>query len=558
MCGLFGQLGAQLKEHSQNLVLNALNERGPDGRGIHIEQVDVPSDLCLTFLHTRLAIQDLSSLGHQPMGSPEGNLWLIFNGEIYNQFQLRQELQQAGFCFRSTSDTEVLLHGYRYWGNRLWGKLNGIFAVAIWDRLNAELILARDSCGVKPLLWQYCSAALTFASELSAFEAAGLASRKQLSIEALQSFALWGAVEAPLTLLKGVKVFPAGHYVVCRAGNEGLKVLQPQPFTAPVSAPAPLADLLVQAVSRQAIGDRPVGLFLSGGLDSGLLGALLRQQQQGPINSLSVGFEELPGAVDESDQAAHTSGHLGLNHQRVVISAKDLEASFEPFLAAIDQPSIDGFNTFLVSQAARSIGMVVAFSGLGADELFYGYRHMAWRSAYKRLASRRISASGLNPWLKNELLRAQLQTSDQAANAQKEECGRYLQNTLLRDSDAVSMALGLELRVPFLDPDLIAFAKGRSSAEHLSAGPKTLLRAQAETLLPAEILRRPKLGFNLPLASWLSSDTRFAPTRLINQLAQIEIPAHAIWRSWFLMQTSPRRFAPYWRWVVLSEWLAMN
>ena len=212
MCGLFGQLGAQLKEHSQNFVLNALNERGPDGRGIHIEQVDVPSDLCLTFLHTRLAIQDLSSLGHQPMGSPEGNLWLIFNGEIYNQFQLRQELQQAGFCFRSTSDTEVLLHGYRYWGNRLWGKLNGIFAVAIWDRLNAELILARDSCGVKPLLWQYCSAALTFASELSAFEAAGLASRKQLSIEALQSFALWGAVEAPLTLLKGVKVFPAVHF----------------------------------------------------------------------------------------------------------------------------------------------------------------------------------------------------------------------------------------------------------------------------------------------------------------------------------------------------------
>ena len=149
MCGLFGQLGAQLKEHSQNFVLNALNERGPDGRGIHIEQVDVPSDLCLTFLHTRLAIQDLSSLGHQPMGSPEGNLWLIFNGEIYNQFQLRQELQQAGFCFRSTSDTEVLLHGYRYWGNRLWGKLNGIFAVAIWDRLNAELILF---CRVVPAM----------------------------------------------------------------------------------------------------------------------------------------------------------------------------------------------------------------------------------------------------------------------------------------------------------------------------------------------------------------------------------------------------------------------
>jgi len=554
MCGLFGQLGSLLSEPRQRAVLQALQGRGPDDHGLHLEPLGQGGEPWLSLLHTRLAIQDLSPLGHQPMGSPEGNLWLVFNGEIYNQFQLRQELQQAGFCFRSTSDTEVLLHGYRYWGNRLWGKLNGIFAVAIWDRLEAELILARDSCGVKPLLWQQCSAALTFASELSAFEAAGLASRKQLSIEALHSFALWGAVEAPTTMLQGVNVFPAGHFVVCKAGHEGLKVLQPQPFTAPVAAPAPLADLLVQAVSRQAIGDRSVGLFLSGGLDSGLLAALLRRIQQGPIHSLAVGFSGLPGAVDETDRAALTAAHLGLVHQRVVISAKDLEASFEPFLAAIDQPSIDGFNTFLVSQAARATGMVVAFSGLGADELFYGYRHMAWRLPRRRLACRRIVASGLGPWSKRRLLAERARRCAGGA-ALAEECLGYLQDTLLRDSDAVTMAQGLELRVPFLDPDLVAFARRKSAAEHLAEGPKTLLRQQAQAMVPAEILRGPKRGFNLPLAPWLSRDPRFAPLRLIGRLHSLGIPAQAIWRSWFLMQISPRRFAPYWRWVVLSEWL---
>jgi len=561
MCGLFGQLGSPLSGPRQRAVLQALHGRGPDDHGLHLEPLRQGGDQCLSLLHTRLAIQDLSPLGHQPMASPEGDLWVVFNGEIYNQWQLRQELQHLGVRFRSGSDTEVLLHGYRHWGQALWGRLNGIFAVALWDRPRGQLSLARDSCGVKPLLWQRRPAGLAFASELSAFEAAGLASRHQLCAEGLRSYALWGAVAAPHTLLQGVEVFPAGHYAVIHAAHETTQtagkvpaLLGPQPFEAPLCSPQPLADLLAQAVARQAIGDRPVGLFLSGGLDSGLLAALLRGQRQGPIHSLAVGFHGLAGAVDETDRAAITAAHLGLLHQRVLITANELQAAFDPFLEAIDQPSIDGFNSFLVTKAARASGMVVAFSGLGADELFFGYAHMAWRSQRRRLACRRIPASGLAPCTKMRLLQARADRCG-SGGASNEETAAYLQDTLLRDSDAVTMAQGLELRVPFLDPDLVAFARRHCAAEHRAAGPKTLLRQQAQALVPAEIQRGPKRGFNLPLAPWLNCDPRFDPRRLMARLRPYGIPSQGIWRSWALMQLTPRRWAPYWRWVVLSEWL---
>ena len=260
--------------------------------------------------------------------------------------------------------------------------------------------------------------------------------------------------------------------------------------------------------------------------------------------------------MDETNLAALTANHLQLSHQRVLITAQALEAAFEPFLAAIDQPSIDGFNTFLVAQAARAQGMVVAFSGLGADELFYGYGHMGLPKPLQRLACRRIPASGLTPWRKHSLLRQRAERCG-SAGASIEECSTYMADTLLRDSDAVTMAQGLEPRAPFLDPDLIAFAKTKSAAEHLMAGPKTLLREQAKALLPTEILQGPKRGFNLPLTPWLISNKRFSPRRLVHKLAQIDIPAQAIWRSWYLMQLSPRRYASYWRWVVLSEWISV-
>ncbi|MFM7674867.1 MAG: asparagine synthase (glutamine-hydrolyzing) [Synechococcus sp.] len=574
MCGLFGAVG--LGNLPEAAIFQALQGRGPDDRG---RWQAGPARL----LHTRLAIQDLSPLGHQPMLRDGGGLALVFNGEIYNQTELRRELEAEGERFRSRSDTEVLVRGFGRWGNRLWSRLNGIFAVACWEVAAQRLTLARDGFGVKPLLWTRGPGHCAFGSELSAFEAAGLAHRDRLSQAALESYALWGAVAAPHTLLQGVDVFPAGHWGQWCPGG----AWQLQAFASPLAsgestaAPAPepaaspaerVAAALSQAVERQAIGDVPVGLFLSGGLDSGLLAALLRRSQSGPIRSVSVGFEGLPGAVDESELASLTARHLGLEHRTLRIGRSQLDGSFDAFLEAIDQPSIDGFNSFLVAAAARAEGMTVAFSGMGADELFGGYGHMVGLGRERLLRVRQIRCAGLS---RSKRLRLRTQRADLLPAAAQRLAGGgvvplrdasllevrgYLHDTLLRDGDAVTMHHGLELRVPFLDADLARLALSLDESSQRQGGAKGLLRQVAAPLLPETVLAGPKRGFNLALAPWLLEQPRFAPDRISRllgrELAQrgLRAPTAAILQSWLLLRAT-RRWGAYWRWVVLAEWL---
>ena len=570
MCGLFGSVGLVLTPAQQNAALDALRGRGPDSQGAW-------SDGQATLLHTRLAIQDLSPLGHQPMVAASGDLVLVFNGEIYNQRELRSELEALGGCFRSHSDTEVLLQGLRQWGSDLWGRLNGIFAVAAWEPQRQRLTLARDGFGVKPLLWHRDGRRCAFASELSAFEATGLANRNRLDPQALRSYSVWGSVAAPASLLAGVEVFPAGHWGQWTA-ETGWQLQRFEGSQAPLArVPASLEEAtaaveraLQQAVARQVIGDVPVGLFLSGGLDSGLLGALLREQHGGTIHSVSVGFRNLPGAVDESDLAEATARQLQLSHTTLRIGRPELEGCFDAFLEAIDQPSIDGFNSFLVARAAAAGGMRVAFSGLGADELFGGYGHMGTLSTGPLLRVRRIHGHGLARRQLRQVIeqRAQLVPELQIhgggvvplSSCSALELGGYLQDTLLRDGDAVSMHHGLELRVPFLDRDLVQLALAIPEPLQRAEGPKTLLRRLASGRLPAEVLAAPKRGFNLALAPWLREAPRFAPRRiqslLQRQLAPqgLHVSRRGFWSSWALLQAAGR-WGPYWRWVVLAEWL---
>jgi len=577
MCGLFGSVG--LGDLPEASIFEALHGRGPDDQG---RWQAGPARL----LHTRLAIQDLSPLGHQPMVSDGGGLALVFNGEIYNQQALRRELEAEGEHFRSRSDTEVLLRGFQRWGERLWSRLNGIFAVACWEVESQQLTLARDGFGVKPLLWTRDNGSCAFGSELSAFEAAGLAHRDRLSEAALESYALWGAVAAPQTLLAGVEVFPAGHWARWHPGDGWHLQRFADPLPQPHAAAEPWAEAastlpaervaiaLGRAVERQAIGDVPVGLFLSGGLDSGLLAALLRRSQSGPIRSVSVGFDGLPGAVDESDLASLTARHLGLEHQALRIGKPALDAAFDGFLEAIDQPSIDGFNSFLVAAAARAQGMRVAFSGLGADELFGGYGHMVGLSRQRLLRVRQIRCSGLGPRQRWQLRRHRetLLPPEPAAQAGSRsgavplrlasllELRGYLRDTLLRDGDAVTMHHGLELRVPFLDPDLARLALGLEEASQLQGGAKGLLRQVAGPLLPEPVLAGPKRGFNLALAPWLLEDPRFSPQRIIGILRGelrrrgLKAATVAVAQSWLLLRATSR-WGSYWRWVILAEWL---
>jgi asparagine synthase (glutamine-hydrolysing) len=576
MCGLFGSVGLALTAAQQHAALMALRSRGPDSQG---QWQAGPA----TLLHTRLAIQDLSPLGHQPMTTVSGDLVLVFNGEIYNQRQLRQELENLGCHFQSHSDTEVLLQGLRLWGADLWARLNGIFAVAAWEPQRQRLTLARDGFGIKPLLWQRTASSCSFGSELSAFEATGLASRRQLNPEALRSFSYWGSVAAPASLLAGVEVFPAGQWGQWSPGERW----RMEPFseacrraertntpTSVEQASQAVGQALQQAVARQIIGDVPVGLFLSGGLDSGLLAALLREQQGGgPIHSISVGFTGLPGAVDESDLAEATARQLQLQHRTLRIGRQDLEDSFDGFLEAIDQPSIDGFNSFLVARAAAAGGMRVAFSGLGADELFGGYGHMGRLQASRLLQARRIHSHGLPARYQRQLQqqRAALVTNLHCQSPQQQpvplstssrlELAGYLQDTLLRDGDAVTMHHGLELRVPFLDRELVQLALALPETLQRAEGPKTLLRRLAAQRLPEQVLNAPKRGFNLALAPWLLESRRFRPRRLQTLLHQqlqpqgLRISRRALWSSWALLR-STGRWGPYWRWVVLAEWLA--
>jgi len=378
MCGLFGIAGFSPIDGKLKLepALQVLTSRGPDDHGFF-------ADDYLRLIHTRLAIQDLSSLGHQPMETSDGGLVLVFNGEIYNAPALRELLEAEGEAFRSSSDTEVILLGYRRWGDEIWRKLDGIFACALWDRHQRQLTLTRDSMGIKPLLWSETAEGLVFASELSAIEAAGC--RAPIDAAALQGYALWGAFAQPQTILKDVQAFPPGAvgrwhpggrliFENLQGGGSPMPLLAPAPMpTTPPQAVEGVRERLEKAVRSQTIGDVPVGSFLSGGLDSGILTALLQDCRSEPVCTLSVGFQGLPGAVDETERAKATAEHLGTDHHALQLGPAELDGLFDTFLEAIDQPSIDGFNTFVVAQAAHRLGLRVAFSGLGADEVFAGY-----------------------------------------------------------------------------------------------------------------------------------------------------------------------------------------
>lgn len=575
MCGLFGALGYSTV--NIEAVFTALEGRGPDDNGIWQEQLLSDG---LKLLHTRLSIQDSSPLGHQPMVTTDQELVLVFNGEIYNQQELREQLQQKGYQFSSRSDTEVLLQAFRHWGQDAWQRLNGIFAAACWETTSRRLTLARDRFGIKPLLLKRCSnGQCMFASELSALIASGCIERARIDPRAIETYQLWGAVSGPKTFVEGIQSLPAGTVAIREPNGEWSMRTYANQYSQDThkrswdlnDATTVVGVALDRAVARQSIGDHPVGMFLSGGLDSGLLAATLQRHQSQKVNSVSIGFQGLKGAADESDRAAITAAHLGLRHRTLLIGVKQLDHHFDAFLDAIDQPSIDGFNTFLVAAAAREQGMKVAFSGLGADELFGGYPHMLKGSLSAANQARHIRINGLPRYLRTRLdmervaqagLPLNGDVADQHACSRLEVSG-YLKDTLLRDGDATTMAQGLELRVPFLDQDLVGLALEIPQHVHQAEGNKTLLKRLAEPILPAAVLKAPKQGFNLALSPWLLNSPRFQLQRihslLRDSLAEqgLHISLRHLAASWLLMKTTGRS-APYWRWVVLAEWLKQS
>jgi asparagine synthase (glutamine-hydrolysing) len=336
--------------------------RGPDDSGC--DSVAEESERhAVVFGHRRLAIVDLSAAGHQPMQDSESGHWITFNGEIYNFRELRQELEGRGHLFRSHSDTEVILKAYAEWGVGCWRRLRGIFAFGLWDARARELHLVRDHLGVKPLYYAQAEKGLIFASEVRAILGSGGIERR-LSLEGLSSYLKYGSVQEPVTLIAGVESLTPGHFLTVETGGRSAvrafwrvsECLERNNESAPTVKD--VRAVLEDSVRRQMMADVPVGVFLSGGVDSTAIAALALNAQTGPVRTFCIGSDD--PQVDESSEAARTAQILGSEHSNLVLEGGVVRQKLDVALSSYDQPSYDGINTYFVSMLVRQAGIKVA------------------------------------------------------------------------------------------------------------------------------------------------------------------------------------------------------
>ena len=566
-------------------MIDAERHRGPDGQGIAVcaERGVGGSEATVVFGHRRLAIIDLSERAAQPM-TVDGQV-LSFNGEIYNFMAVRQELASAGCTFTSDSDTETILRGFRLWNLGVVDKLQGMFGMAIWDSRERTLHLVRDRLGIKPLYVWRSNGALLFASEIRALLASGLVPR-ELNRRALDRFLAYQTVPTPETLVAGVQMLPPAAALTARASGQVSEriywdLLNDADANAKdatrAEAQVRVHDLLLESARLHLVSDVPIALFLSGGIDSSALVALVRQLDIVP-QTVGIAF---PGtSFDESPFAREVARAFGTSHREVALTEQTLLAQLPEALAAVDHPSGDGINSYVVSRAAREAGCKVAWSGLGGDEFFGGYPSFArlgklapWEWAWKRspapvrhaaaAAVRTISGSiaaektaalletdgslaETFPVMRQvfpasqrrRLIGAALQEAsgtegDPYVSLLREadhrtgaglmsrvsyaEARSYMHDVLLRDTDQMSMCHGLEVRVPLLDHRLASYLMGLPDAAKLSPPdrPKSLLVDSLGTALPDACVNRPKRGFVLPFDVWMRGQLRdFCEARL--------------------------------------------
>jgi asparagine synthase (glutamine-hydrolysing) len=530
-----------------------MRSRGPDGVGEWFSP-----DGSVGLGHRRLAVIDLSEAAAQPMSWGDGRYWIVFNGEIYNYQELRSEISRE-HAFRSHSDTEVILALFAMGGARALGRLRGMFALAIWDDLEKRLLLARDPNGIKPLYYSTDGLHLRFASQVKALMASQ-AVRSRHDPAGLCGFLLWGAVPEPRTIYEAVKAVPAGHSLLVGRDSVG----QPEPLPFVPDDPPGEPDLLAaidQSVGAHLVSDVPVAVFLSAGLDSATVAALARKRMTKPPITITLRFPEFVGSTDdEGPLAAQIAQGLDTRHVERWVSRNEFLGEWDSVLEVMDQPSIDGLNTYWVCKAAREVGVKVALSGLGGDELLGGYpsfrdvprwhrwaRVAAWAPGLgavwptlagwarpdtpKLRALLRYAATiegsyflrralflphELPALLGNDIVSRGLEAYDAVHDipdllkrdrtdweaVQALETGLYLRNQLLRDSDWASMAHSVELRVPFVDA-----AVQRAGVRSHFALPRSMTKSEvARRLVPAlpnAVFKRRKTGFQIPSASWL-------------------------------------------------------
>jgi asparagine synthase (glutamine-hydrolysing) len=614
MCGIAGIYNpgsSTIAAMAVEQITHAVTHRGPDADGFFNS-----GDVSLG--HKRLSIIDLQECSNQPMADASGRYHIVYNGEIYNFIEVKAKL--GDYPFKSEGDTEVLLAAFIKWGAACLHMFKGMFAFAIWDVETKQLFLARDRFGVKPLYYFSDGGQFYFASEIRALLASGAIPRK-INTHAVSSFLQYQSVEGNETIVAGIKSLPAGTYMtVDRHGQKVERywnIVQQKPdfdFDDEQKVKQHIYDLLLTSVQQRMVSDVPLGAFLSGGIDSSAIVGLMAQVSSEKVNTFTVGFDEKE--YDESPYAKIVAEKFKTNHQQILLRPNTFLEELTPALDAMDSPSGDGVNSYVVSKAIRESGIAVALSGVGGDELFAGYpiflqylqlmkfrrmwkplrtvRHLmadavtdrnSKRSRFMQLlrspnanivtfypAFRQIispamladctnlqyDASGHNELLKLDEQLYELPLLSQVSVA---EYLGYTQHTLLKDMDQMSMASSLEVREPFFDHKLVEFVLHVPDELKFPDYPKKLLVDSLNGILPPEVVHRKKQGFVFPWQHWMRNDLKtFCESHLVAISGRDFIKGPQLMTYWkrFLDGDDSVRWMEMWVFVVLEYWLQKN
>ncbi|MFY7964243.1 MAG: asparagine synthase (glutamine-hydrolyzing) [Chitinophagaceae bacterium] len=566
MCRIAAILSKNVKTLDSNIgvMSNAMHRGGPDDYGCLVNE-----QLGYALGHRRLSIIDLSSAGHQPMIDEKNKIEIVFNGEIYNYKILKEELQKFGHIFSSESDTEVLIKGYKQWGAEdLLNKVKGMFAFVLIDLENKIFLAARDHAGIKPLYVAREADEIFFSSEIRAIKAL------DKNWEENPNWPIWfltyGFLPEPITTLQNVKQIPRGHYITIDLETRKETLARYcsyeynnniVPYAEAVEKTRKLVD---ESIKRHLIADVPVGVFLSGGIDSSILAIIAQQQLTSPVETISIYFDD--EKFSEKEYQEIIIKKTGVKHHLYKVTKDEFLASWNEIYDSIDQPSTDAINTHFICKFARQNGLKVVLSGLGADEIFGGYpsvKRAPKLNTYLRFAMLNkflpSSIIGSYPRKKIEFLSKKIASSEyllyrglfaptdvakilniKEADVWKElstfsfqedtlnlsaqnkatyyETAIYMQNQLLRDSDTQSMWYGLELRVPFLDRDLMNYVNNLHPSvkfPEIQTKPKPLLVDAYINDLPRQIWDRPKKGFTFPFENWFAYMNIFKNQQII-------------------------------------------
>ena len=622
MCGINGiynisKVNSPLQEVEKMIAKQ--KHRGPDASGTYVNDF-------LVFGHSRLSIIDPDPSANQPFYSSDNKFILIFNGEIYNYKKIRESLPD--YHFRTNSDTEVVLAAYQEWGISCLHQFNGMFAFAIWDVEKRSLFIARDRLGIKPLYVYDNNESIVFSSEIRSLMECSFV-KKKIDKDSFVDYLRYNTVHAPKTIIEGIKVLMPGHYIWVSDDEYkteaywdiNKKINRKSDKQSYEEIKFEVKNQLTKSIKRRLVSDVPFGAFLSGGIDSSAIVALMSEVSDKPPKTFNISFAE--EAFSEAKYARIIANKYNTDHTEIKLTPADFLKELPHALAGMDHPSGDGLNSFIVSKVAKDAGVTMVLSGLGGDELFAGYDifpravsllDKKWIYSFpmgiRRLMGKAlkiikpsiasdktvetltkkylelpfyypINRQVLNDELiskltrigvlpENEVYKIGLNGIDVKASGFNSpflskvsymEINTYMQNILLRDTDQMSMAHSLEVRVPFLDHELVEYVYGVADEHKFPYSPKKLLVDSLGDLMPKEIVNRPKMGFTFPWEHWMKNELKsFCIDNLTNLVDKELLDKKQLWDMWerFLKGNQKATWSRLWPLVVLGFWLEEN